>query len=126
MVGLVVIMLAAAGRVKFHHVEGGAPTDLPEVAVCIAGAARSFATVPILRALKRNVLQSTSYSASAFAALSYDTFSPQVRSGGASHACAIASHTRAFRISGDGVQRDAHEVFVDETGGPACSAASAA
>lgn len=99
MVGLVVVMLAAAGRVKVHHVEGGAPTDLPEVAVCIAGAARSFATVPILRALKRNVLQSTSYSASAFAALSYDTFSPQVRSGGASHACAIASHMRALSAS---------------------------
>lgn len=53
------------------------PIELPEVAVCLSGAARSFATVPVLRGLKRNVLQSRHYSASAFAALSYDTASPQ-------------------------------------------------
>lgn len=52
--------------------------EVPEVAVCIAGAARSLATVPVLRGLKRNVLQNPAFTASAFAALSYDTNSPQL------------------------------------------------
>jgi len=52
--------------------------EIPEVAVCISGAVRSFATVPILRGLKRNILQSHHYSSAAFAALSYDTNSPQL------------------------------------------------
>ena len=95
MVGLVVVMLAAAGRVKVHHVEGGAPTDLPEVAVCIAGAARSFATVPILRALKRNVLQSTSYSASALVRHLFAA-GPLRRRIARLRYC--FSHARAFRI----------------------------
>ena len=54
------------------------PIEIPEVAVCLAGAARSLATVPVLRGLKRLVLQNPLYSASAFAALSYDTTSPQL------------------------------------------------
>ena len=55
------------------------PTNvaLPTVAVAISGAVRSFATVPVLRSLKRLVLQQPSYSTKAFAALSYDTVSPQ-------------------------------------------------
>jgi hypothetical protein len=52
--------------------------DHPDIAVCISGAARSFATVPVLRGLKRLVLQNPAYTASAFAALSYDTTSPQL------------------------------------------------
>ena len=51
--------------------------ELPEVAVCLAGAVRSLATMPVLRGLKKNVLQSPYYSASLFAALTYDTTSPQ-------------------------------------------------
>ena len=51
--------------------------ELPEVAFCMSGAVRSLPTVPVLRGLKRNVLQSASYSASLFAALSYNTESPQ-------------------------------------------------
>ena len=42
--------------------------EVPEVAVCISGAVRSFATVPVLRGLKRLVLQNPTYSAAAFAA----------------------------------------------------------
>lgn len=52
--------------------------EIPELAVCISGAARSFATVPVLRGFKKLVLQNPAYSASAFAALSYDTTSPQL------------------------------------------------
>jgi len=52
--------------------------DHPDIAVCISGAARSFATVPVLRGLKRLVLQNPAYTASAFAALSYDATSPQL------------------------------------------------
>lgn len=52
--------------------------EIPQVAVCISGAARSLATVPVLRGLKRMVLQNPAYTASAFAALSYDTNSPQL------------------------------------------------
>ena len=52
--------------------------EIPEVAVCISGAVRSFATVPVLRSLKNHILHSTAYSTAAFAALSYDTASPQL------------------------------------------------
>ena len=52
--------------------------ELPELAVCISGAARSLATVPVLRGLKKYVLHSKEYTAHAFAALSYDTNSPQL------------------------------------------------
>ena len=54
------------------------PIEVPELAVCISGAVRSFATVPVLRGLKRLVLQNPGYSSAAFAALSYDTISPQL------------------------------------------------
>jgi hypothetical protein len=57
---------------------GVRPIEIPEVAVCISGAVRSFATVPVLRGLKKHVLQSAAYSAKAFAALSYDATSPQL------------------------------------------------
>lgn len=77
MQGLLLLLGGAAARINMHLVEGGAGVPLPEVAVCLAGAARSFATVPILRALKKNVLQTSAFSASAFAVLSYDTTSPQ-------------------------------------------------
>ena len=52
--------------------------EIPEIAVCISGAVRSFATVPVLRGLKKNVLQNRAYQTAAFAALSYDTTSPQL------------------------------------------------
>ena len=67
-----VLLLCAAPAEAIKAIE------VPEVAVCIAGAARSLATVPVLRGLKRNVLQNPAFSASAFAALSYDTNSPQL------------------------------------------------
>lgn len=61
----------------FHACAAARAIEIPEVAVCISGAVRSFATVPVLRGFKRLVLQNPAYSAAAFAALSYDTTSPQ-------------------------------------------------
>ena len=63
---LMLPMVAAMGAV-----------ELPDVAFCMSGSVRSLPTVPVLRGLKRNVLQNIGYSASLFAALSYDTSSPQ-------------------------------------------------
>ena len=69
------LFASLSSGVQVDMVDGSA--TFPEVAVCIAGAARSFATVSILRALKKNVLQNPTFSATAFAAISNDTASPQ-------------------------------------------------
>ena len=46
----------------------------PSIAVCLAGAARSFASVPVVRGLKKNVLSPLNgYNARLFAALSLET-----------------------------------------------------
>lgn len=49
-----------------------------KVAFCLAGASRSLPTVPVLRGIKKNVLQSRSYSSWAFAALSLSPAVPGV------------------------------------------------
>ena len=62
-------MMALPGRTR--------PTELPEVAFCLAGASRSLPSLPVLRGFRKNVLTSAHYESSVFAALSLDTTSPQ-------------------------------------------------
>lgn len=68
MLGLLPLALASA-QVSWTRPVETRPVETPEVAFCLAGAARSLPTVPVLRGLKRNVLSSDSYSSVAFAAL---------------------------------------------------------
>ena len=61
------------------------------MAFCLAGASRSLPTVPVLKGLKKNVLQSVHYVSYVFAALSLETVSPQPLEYNASLMKAVAS-----------------------------------
>ncbi len=65
-------LAAAAAAIGRGRARGPVPVEQVEVAFCLAGPTNSLPTLPVLKGLKRNGLQSSTYTSSLFAALGTD------------------------------------------------------